>query len=191
MTKFELLLQSGGTAFSLNDLVLLWRQPERGKVLESARGYVRAGKLQRLARGVYALRAGFSEKELAMKLNPPAYITGFYVLRLAGAVFQYDDETITCVAGRAASFSVNQFRFEYRRVKKEILFNDLGIEKHPRYWIASPERAAADILYFNKDAGFDNLSVLNHEKLLAAARIYGRKTMLDRVAGLIEGETDG
>jgi hypothetical protein len=149
MTKLEILLRSGHTLFTIDDLSLYWKQADRNRVLESARAYVKRAKLWRIHQGIYSLTPKYERVQLAAKLNSPSYITGWYVLARSGVVFQYYGEGVTSFALRGRRFFIDEREYLYHKVKSEVFFNDLGIIKNDDYWIASPERAVVDMLYLN------------------------------------------
>jgi hypothetical protein len=52
----------------------------------------------------------------------------------------------------------------YRKIKDEILLNNLGVEERNSYFIATKERAFLDAVFLYKDYHFDNLRPLDWEK---------------------------
>jgi hypothetical protein len=150
--------------------------------------YVKAAKLFRVTRGIYSINPQFQPAALAAKLNPPSYITGWYVLSRAGVVYQYYGEGVTSVALRNRQFEIAGQKYSFRQMKREIFFNELGIEKTANYWIASPERALLDVLYFNKSLSFDHLDGLDFAKAQAIGKIYGQNNLLRRLEELFGKE---
>ena len=67
------------------------------------------------------------------------------------------------------------------KIKSLILTDQIGIEAKDNYYIASPERAFLDVIYLNKDYHFDNLSVLNWDKVFNILPIYKNKRMVKKV----------
>ena len=65
----------------------------------------------------------------------------------------------------------------YKKINGEILTNNLGVECRDEYYIATPERAFLDTLYLNKNYHFDNLSVLDKNKIFQILPIYKNKRM--------------
>ncbi len=63
--------------------------------------------------------------------------------------------------------------YSYRKIKDAILTNHLGIDNKNNYSIASAERAFLDVVYLNTDYHFDNLSILNWDKVFQILPIYG------------------
>jgi hypothetical protein len=187
MTKIEALLRSGQNIFTTDDLALYWQQDSRDQVLESARAYANRSKLWRIRQGIYSLNQDYQPVQLAAKLHAPSYITGWYVLTKAGVVFQYYGACVTSFALRSRKYIVDGREYIYRQVKREILFNDLGISKGDNYWIACPERAVIDVLYHNKELSFDNLSALDARKMRKIAKIYGQASLSRRLEKLLEG----
>jgi len=69
----------------------------------------------------------------------------------------------------------------YKRLRNEILLNNLGIEKKDNYFIASKERAFTDSVYLYRDYHFDNLTTLNWDLVLELSKIYKNKKTTKRI----------
>ena len=70
----------------------------------------------------------------------------------------------------------------YRKIKDEILLNNLGVEERNSYFIATKERAFLDAVFLYKDYHFDNLRPLDWEKVKEIESIYSSKVLIKRVA---------
>lgn len=165
------ILRSNKTVFSFKDLVLFW---EVNKLTAASRVnyYTRHNNLYHIRRGLYAKDKNYDKYELATKIFTPSYISFETVLGSVGVTFQhyskifvasYQNKEIEC-DGQVIAF---------KRIKDEILTNNTGIEIRNNYSIASAERAFLDIVYLNTDYHFDNLSVLNWDKVSLILPIYG------------------
>jgi hypothetical protein len=74
---------------------------------------------------------------------------------------------------------IDDYKFDYHKIKNEILSNPIGIEHKANYSIASPERAFCDRLYLIPGFFFDNPYSLNINKLQEIAVIYPQRVVLE------------
>ncbi|KKR14471.1 MAG: hypothetical protein UT42_C0028G0006 [Candidatus Falkowbacteria bacterium GW2011_GWA2_39_24] len=174
MTKDYILdlMRSNKTVLTFKDVVLLWRESDVNFVKKKINRYVKAGKLNAIRRGIYSKDKNYDKYELATKIYTPSYIGLETVLGAAGITFQLYGQIFV------ASYTTKEIecdgqRYVYRKIKDTILTNQAGIESRDNYNIASPERAFLDVVYLNKNYHFDNLSVLNWEKINNILPIYG------------------
>jgi len=72
-------------------------------------------------------------------------------------------------------------KYFYRKIKSSILTDSSDLEYKGTYWIATKEKASLDTLYLNKNYYFDNISVLDKEKILEILPIYKNKSLEKRV----------
>jgi len=186
MTKIETLLLSSQTVFSVADLSLYWNEPDRKKLWESIKYYLRIGKLQKLRSGMYSLRDGYEELELAVKLFSPAYISFHTALGIHGISFQQYG-AVHVVGSLSKKIVVRDTEFICHQVKDAVLFASMGVLQERQYSIASSERAVCDSLYLSPKMTFDRIENLNSEKLLATATIYENKSLISRVQLLLAG----
>jgi len=183
-TKAEILLSVSQTVFTVDDLAVLWQMPDRSKLWESIKYYVRTNRLYKIQRGVYALSEDYSPFEAAMKLFPPAYISYTSALACHGAFFQYSSE-IHLMAQTSKRLDVGGQVFVYHQLKNNILLNQQGIEKVEGYWIASLERAICDTAYLVPSFVFEHLGNANPEKLEQLSTLYGNKSLQNRIKNII------
>lgn len=184
MTKYEILLKSGLTVFSINDLMTLWTASSRRAVLESVKGYLKRGKLFRIYQGIYSLSTDYDQLELPQKIFPPCYISYYSALAWHGIIFQYYSD-IHLFASNAKVVQLGKQRFVFHQVKPVVLFNQLGVESVDNYLMASRERAICDSLYLSSNLAFDNLNGVDWSKLKEIAQIYNNKRLLKDIKQLI------
>ena len=174
---------SSRTVFSIKGLSLLFGE-ERATVLSKRLNYyVREGRLLNPRRGFYAKR-NYNPEELACMLYTPSYLSLEYVLQKAGVIFQYDTR-YTAVSYLTRSLKIDEYEFSYRCAKGEVLADTRGIECRANVNIATPERAFLDMIYLNSAYYFDNLNILNREKVFELLPIYANKQMETRVTTLL------
>jgi hypothetical protein len=100
------------------------------------------------------------------------YLTAESVLSQAGIISQavYD---YTFVADLSRRVSVGPWSFRFRKLKDEYLHHPAGIVDQDGIFIASPERAVADMLYFDPKYHFDVLESIDFEKVRLIQREVG------------------
>lgn len=166
------IMRSSKTVFTFKDVVLLWGESDVNFVKKKINRYVRAGKLNAIRRGVYSKDKNYDKYELATKIYTPSYVSLETALGAAGITFQLYGQ-IFVVSYTTKEIECDGQRYSYKKIKDTILTNQTGIESRENYSIASPERAFLDVVYLHKDYHFDNLSVLNWEKVYEILPIYG------------------
>lgn len=176
----DALLRSPKTIFSTKDVALLWGEERESTVSARLNKYVRAGKLIRVHRGLYAKDKNYDKFELATKIYTPSYISFETALAKAGVIFQFYGQ-ILIASYVTREVIVDDGTYSYKRVRDSILTNHAGIEAKNNYHIATPERAFLDVVYLSKDYHFDNLSPLNWDKVFEILPIYNNKSLEKRV----------
>lgn len=174
--------------FRLEDIAMIVGETNFLSINKKLNYYVHSGKLLNPRRGIYA-KPGFTPEELACKIYTPSYISLEYVLQSTGVVFQYDSR-ITLVSYLSREIETNDKIFSYRKLKGEILVNNQGIEQKNNLNIATPERAFLDIMYLNTTYFFDNLKVLDKNRINRLLPIYNSKTLTLRVQKLLKNGRD-
>jgi hypothetical protein len=181
-TKLNQLLLTRRNVFNLTDLGTIWGQAKRTDTVQSARDYAARGLLIRLKRGVYAL-AGYDPLQLAQKLEPLSYLSGITALAFHGLSFQ-SYQQIQAAALKTRVHTVAEQQFSYHQLQPAIFFHPLGLQSLPAFTIASPERAICDLLYWQADFPFENLTKINWNLLTKISRIYKQKTLKQKIKRL-------
>lgn len=168
----EVLLRSPKAIFTTKDVALLWSEDKEQTVSGRLSKYVKAGKLVRVRRGIYAKDKNYEKYELATKIFTPAYVSFETVLTKNGVVFQFYSQVFV------ASYLTREFMIDgqiyvLKKIKDTILTNQTGIEVKGNYFIASLERAFLDVVYLNKEYHFDNLSGIDWDMVDEILPIYG------------------
>ena len=89
ITNIEKLATSGKKVFTIEDLAVLWQIPERRKLIERIKYYLREKRLIHIAKGVYAYGQDYTSMDVAQKLVPLSYISLYTASQLHGLTFQY------------------------------------------------------------------------------------------------------
>src|SRR3989344_1054703 len=181
----EVLLRSSKTIFSTKDAALLWNENDNSVVTDRLKKYVKAGKLFRAYRGLYAKDQKFDYFELATRIYTPSYISFETVLTRAGVNFQYYGN-IFVASYVNREIGVGEQKITFVRMKDYVLSNTVGIEHKEGYAIATRERAFLDRIYVSKDYHFDNLSNLSWDKIFEILPIYNNKRLNKKVKEYLE-----
>lgn len=186
MTKgdyFSTILRSSKSVFSFKEIALLWGESGSNATWSRINYYVKTGKLLRIRKGLYVKDHNYDLLEFATKIITPSYISFETVLAKEGIVFQYYDE-IFAASYLSRNISCDNHNFNFKKLKQEVLTNDIGIINKINYALASPERAFLDTLYINKNYYFDNLSPLNWDEVFKILPLYNNKRMCKEVQKL-------
>lgn len=179
------LIKMKQTVFTTKDISLLWNSSDNAFIKEKLYRYTKSNKLFRIRKGIYSKDKNFESNELATKIFTPAYISFETVLAKEGLIFQYYSQIFSASYQTKKITILNQ-EYVYRKIKNEILVNTSGIENKNSYSIATKERAFLDMIYINKNFYFDNLSVLNWDKVFDLLPIYNNKSMRKTVSKYYE-----
>jgi len=183
---FEL-YKSSRTVFRIADIALLMNIEKEESLRKILNYYVQTGKLFNPRRGFYA-KESYKPEELACLLYPPTYISLEYVLQRSGVIFQYDS-AITNVSYLTREIEIDSQTLRYRQLKGEILVNTAGIILNTNNInIATPERAFLDMLYLNGRYYFDNLHVLNRQKIEELLPVYNSQALTKKVNTLLQND---
>lgn len=180
MTSIAKLYQSPKTILATKDLALIWQENNANNLKSKIAYYVKQGTLLRLTRGIFTKDKNYNPKELATTLYVPSYISFETVLREAGIIFQHHD-TIFAAGPWSKTLMIDTHQITYRKLKKSLLYNPVGVSSQDKFSQATPERAFLDMLYLFPEYYFDNLRAINWERCSELARIYNNQQLLKRV----------
>jgi predicted transcriptional regulator of viral defense system len=176
----ETLLRSSKTIFSVKDVSLLWGEEAKNAVRVRLNSYVRNGKLIRVRRGIYAKDKNYNRFELATRIYTPSYISFETVLTRSGINFQYYSN-IFVASYITREIEADGQKISFIRMKDYVLSNTVGIEHTNDIATATKERAFLDRIYISKDYHFDNLDMLDWNKVFEILPIYHNKRMEKKV----------
>jgi len=170
------ILRSLKTVLTINDIALIWKD-SNSKAIKSRLSYYAKNKdLFRVRRGIYVKNKEYSKLELATRIFTPSYVSFETVLAKEGLIFQYQTK-IQLASYLNRELNIDGQIYSYKKLKKTIITNSIGVENINETSIASPERAFLDILYTNNNYHFDNLRSLNWDKVMLILPIYNNKRM--------------
>ena len=102
-----------------------------------------------------------------------AYLSCETVLAKAGLIFQ-SVQAITLISLRSRKFEVGDNRYIVRQLDPKFLYQTTGMGDSAGYLEASPERAVADMLYFNPHYHFDGADRIDWKRVKLIQREMGR-----------------
>ncbi len=174
------ILRTSKTVFSFKEIMLASDETDVGLLKRRVNYYIKKGELYHIRRGVYAKDKDYDKLELATKIYTPSYISFETVLVKEGIVFQHYDRIFVASYLTRDIVCDNQ-QYSFRKIMDSILTNHSGIESKGNLFISTKERAFLDTVYLNKDYHFDNLTVLDWEKVFEFLPIYKNKRMFRKV----------
>lgn len=142
--------------------------------------------------GLYALRADPpAEEAIANRLYPPSYISFEYALSHYGIIPESVYAITSATTRITREFIVNNKSFTYSRIKKQA-YRGYKTDKIEgmTVFIAEPEKALADYLYFvdlkrkllNERL---NVSKVKKKVVVEYARLFGRKSLMKLVKEIL------
>ena len=175
------ILKSDRSVFTTRDLQLLWEESSLSVVNNRISYYIRSGDLLRIRRGLYVKDNKYDRLEMATRIYTPAYVSFETVLGAAGITFQHYSQ-IFIATYQTKEIKVDGQSISFLTLKDTILLNALGLENREFYTIASPERSFLDRVYLTPNYHFDNLDLLDWEKVYELLPVYeGNAQMRKRV----------
>jgi len=178
------ILRSEQSVFTSSDLRLLWKDASQEAVWKRISYFLKNGDLYPIRRGLYAKDKNYNRLEMATRIYTPAYISFETVLGNSGVTFQHYTQ-IFVASPSSKDVVVDNQKISFLTLKSTILTNPNGIENKKYYAIASLERALLDRVYLSRNYHFDNLDLIDWEKVELLLSVYeGNKEMEKRVAAL-------
>jgi predicted transcriptional regulator of viral defense system len=167
MYRISGLIQQEQKLFHTNDLAVLWGIANKHTLYVTISRYMDKGILFPVYKGLYATIPIASLDPLAVGkaiAHRYTYLSTESVLSRAGVISQpvYDH---TFVTDQSRRVMVGPWSFRYRQLKDESLYHPVGIVDHNGVFIATTERAVADMLYFNPKYHLDIMGNVDLEKV--------------------------
>lgn len=167
MYRLSELLQLDRKLFHTNDLAILWGIADKHNLYMTITRYIDKGVLFPIYKGLYSTVPVSSLNPLELGqaiIHRYTYLTTESILSQAGIISQavYD---FTFVAAISKRVSVGSWNFRFRQLKVDYLYNPAGVINQDRVFIASTERAVADMLYFNPKYHFDISESIDFDKV--------------------------
>ncbi len=151
------LVRSDRNIYHSNDLAILWDISNKNTLYTTIKRYVQKGVLIPIYHGLYSTVpiSELDPLELGRAvIHRYTYLTTETVLAQAGIISQAT-YAYTFVSSLSRKAVVDPFAFFFRKLKDKYLYNPTGITYKDGNFIATTERAVADMLYFNPKYHFD------------------------------------
>lgn len=146
------------------------------------------GFLMRFKKGLYALKSDQpSEEEIANRLYQPSYISFEYALAYHNILPEMPYVVTSATTKPTRLFTTSSLSFAYYSIKPEFYTGYSLVRTDIKsFFIADPEKAVADYLYFvtlGKRPLNDRLvlKTINKEKLITYAKLYKRSNLVKLV----------
>jgi predicted transcriptional regulator of viral defense system len=167
MYRISELIQQDRKLFHTTDLADIWGIANRNTLYVTITRYIDRGILYPVYKGLYSIvpLAQLDPLELGKAIiNCYAYLSTESILWQAGIISQkiYD---CTFVSSISKYVVVSPWLFRYRQLKAEYLHNPISIIENNGVFIASPERAVADMVYFNPRYHFETPQTIDFAKV--------------------------
>lgn len=180
---YHLIMSSKQTVFRLQEIVLLTQSADTISLIKKLNYQVKKGRLQNPRKGIYT-KLDFKPEELACQIVSPCYLSFETILQKAGIVFQFDSR-FHLASYLSREIQIDSYIFQFKKLKKEILLNPMGIIQNGIIAEASPERAFLDLLYLNKTYYVDQFEKLNRDRLLELSGIYQSIRLTKQIQELV------
>ncbi len=177
MYKIDKLLKLDQKIFHTADLALLWEITNKNTLYTTIQRLVKKGVLISLQKGLYSTVV-FEQLDpvqvgLAF-LHRFAYLSTETVLMKAGLINQIV-YPLTFISDVSRRFNVSKQEYLVRRMQTRFLYHPMGIEETNGIFVASIERAVADLLYFNSCYYFDQKERINWQRVRFIQKEVGYK----------------
>ena len=175
MYRISELIKLDHKLYHSNDLAILWDINNKNTLYTTIKRYVQKGVLIPVYKGLYSTVPLVSLNPLELGkaiIHRYTYLTTESVLSQAGIISQrvYD---YTFASDQSKRMSVGQWSFRFRKLKDEYLLNPTGITNQNSIFVASVERAVADMLYFSPKYHFDIPGIIDFEKVKSIQKEIG------------------
>ncbi len=175
MYRINELIKLDRKLYHTNDLAILWKTANKNTLYTTVKRYVQKGVLIPIYKGLYATvpLADLDPLELGKAIiHRYTYLSTETVLAQAGiiahAIYAY-----TFVSDISKKVTINSLSFIFRQLKPGYLNNPAGIINQKNVFTAIPERAAADLLYFNPKYHFDVPAGLDFDRVKSIQKEVG------------------
>jgi hypothetical protein len=177
MYRISELIGHKSNIFHTNDLALLWGLKNRNTLYTAIKRFTQKGVLYPVFKGLYSTVpvSSLNPMDLGKAIaHRYAYLSTESVLISAGVNFQAS-RAFTFVSSISDRVTIEPWSFIFRKLKDEYLYNPAEVTQENNTWAATPERAAADILYFNPFFHFDAPRAINMDKVISLQKQIGYK----------------
>jgi hypothetical protein len=150
-----------------NDLAILWDISNKNTLYTTIKRYLKKGVLIPIYKGLYSTVpvSHLNPLELGKAIiHRYTYLSTESVLARSGIIAQAT-YAYTFVSDHSKRVTVGSISFLFRKLKDEYLYNPAGVINQSGIFVATTERAVADMLYFNPKYHFDLPENIDFEKV--------------------------
>lgn len=162
--KIGILIQQPQKLFHTSDLKVLWNISNQNTLYKKITRLIKKGVLISVQKGFYSVVPlnQLDPIEIGFRaINHFSYLSTESVLSKNGIINQSSTK-ITFVSSSPANFNINGTDYLVRQLKPQCLNNTIGIIQNDKgVFVATTERAIADMLYFQPNYHFDADSIIN------------------------------
>ncbi len=165
--RITLLARQRQPVFHTGDLARLWNIQNPNTLYTVLKRYTAKGLLFRIYKGLYSLLPPDKLDPLFLglkALHSYAYVSTETILIEAGLMMQMTYQ-YTLISRFSRHFTIGSHAFRSRKLEDKYLFNAAGIIQLNGILKATPERALADLFYFNPRAYVDGIDTVDFKKL--------------------------
>lgn len=151
------------TFFNLNDLKKFYAG-NTGSLKVLLSNWTKRGMIFNLGRGYYTFNLAAADYlHLANILDSSSYVSFEYALSYYNLIDQAPSAVTFATSGRSKKIQTRNWTFEYSHLKEDLFF---GYELKNKIYIASPEKALADLIYLiSRGKRLVELDSLNIKKI--------------------------
>lgn len=175
MYRISELIRVNKKIIHTNDLAILWGIKNRQTLYQTITRYIDRGILFPIYKGLYSTvpLETLDPIELGRAIiHRYAYLTTETVLAQAGVITQRVF-VYTFASDHSKRVSIGKWTFRFRKLKDIYLYNTAGINEHHGNFVATLERAVADMLYFDPKYHFDLREAIDFDKVRKLQRDIG------------------
>ncbi len=168
MDKISVLIQQSQKLFHTSDLKVLWNVSKQSTLYQTIYRLINKKILFRIQKGLYSIVPlnQLDPVEIGFRaINRFNYLSTESVLSKNGIINQ-SPVKITFISDISANITINDNIFLFRQLKPQCLHNTFGIIQNDKgVFMATPERAVADMLYFQPNYHFDAQNLINWDQV--------------------------
>lgn len=162
--KIGILVQQSQKLFHTSDLKVLWNILNQNTLHKTIARLIKKGVLISLQKGFYSIVPldQLDPIEIGFRaINHFSYLSTESVLSKNGIINQSPNK-ITFLSSSPANFDINGVSYLVRQLKPQCLNNTVGIIQDDKgIFMATIERAIADMLYFQPNYHFDANNIID------------------------------
>jgi hypothetical protein len=175
MYRINELIKLDRKIYHTNDLAVLWGIANKNTLYTTIKRYIQKQILIRIYKGLYSTVPVHQLNPLELGkaiIHRYTYLSTETVLAQTGVIYQAT-YAYTFVSDLPKKVIVGSLQFLFRRLKPVYLHNPTGISNQNGIFVATTERAVADMLYFNPKYHFDTPESIDFEKVRSIQREVG------------------